>query len=132
MENNETNNSKTASTTEQNSKPSTKVIDLCYRLKDSPAEFPIKQLDGKMECPLCKIVVKNVNLHFERTLKCGNKIDRQHFSTNFHQYKRTIDKGKIKIYQQRYTEKNPDKKKQLRNESRQRQKEEDPEKNVQA
>ena len=35
---------------------------LFYRMKDMRKEFPIKEIDGKMVCPFCKISVKNVKL----------------------------------------------------------------------
>ena len=121
-------NPKKANTTKEDSNPGTNVDDLCYRLKNNTKELPIRQIDGKMECPFCKIVVKNVSIHFERALQCGDKIDKNHFTTKFHQYKREIDKGKNKIYKQRYKEKNPVKYKESNDKDRNRRKEEDPEK----
>ena len=45
-----------------------------------------------MECPLCKIAVKNVHLHLTRMSNCGNKIDMDHFSNTFETYKKNLRK----------------------------------------
>ena len=52
----------------------------------------IEQMQGKMKCPICKAMVKNVNLHFQRRLECGNNVDMAHFQSNFQEYKKRADR----------------------------------------
>ena len=39
----------------------------------------VKELYGKFEWPIYKDKVKNVQIHFEKKLECGKKIDLEHF-----------------------------------------------------
>ena len=69
------------------------IIDLCYKLRNKGKEFKIKEVEGKMQCPSCKIVVKNVQLHFSRKTDCGDKIDIKHFAQQYEKYKIQTRKG---------------------------------------
>jgi hypothetical protein len=60
---------------------------LYYRSVNKSSEYPIREVDGKMECPFCGIAVKNVNIHFQRMLNCGDKVDMGHFSNIFEEYR---------------------------------------------
>ena len=55
------------------------VSKLSYKLKNKGKEYPIKEVNEKMKCPICKAVVKNLGLHFEKNSKCGKRIDLNHF-----------------------------------------------------
>ena len=44
------------------------VKDLCYRLKNSKQNNNFKEIDGKIECPFCRICIKNIQIHFQRKL----------------------------------------------------------------
>ena len=52
---------------------------LCYKLEQKQLTHCIKQVNGKFECPICKDKVKNVQIHFEKKVGCGEKIDKVHF-----------------------------------------------------
>ena len=69
-----------------------KIGNLHYKLKNQSEEHPIRQVDGKMECPFCKAGIKNVNIHFQRKPECGGKIDMVHFSNNFEDYKKRYER----------------------------------------
>ena len=116
---------KNADTTRKNSKQNTSFDNIYYRLKNKSKESPIKIIDGKMECPFCKILVKNMNIHFERKLECGNKVDTDHCSINFAQHKKLNDLEKHRIRQQKYRQIDPDKYKKDQEEARNRRKEQD-------
>ena len=113
---------------EKTSHPNPDTDVLFYRMKNMSKEFPIKEVDGKMECPFCKTVVKNVKLHFEKKIDCGKEVDKEHFLLIFEQYKRRRDLEKNRIYQQRYKEKDPIKYKKTQEEARNKRKEKDPKK----
>ena len=70
-------------------------IELCYRMKNNSQKIPIKEDAGKLECPICKLVVKNVHLHFERKKDCGKQIDMVHFSEEYERYKKAKDRKRI-------------------------------------
>ena len=36
---------------------------LAYRLKGETEQHTMEELGGRMECPLCKITVKNIHIH---------------------------------------------------------------------
>ena len=115
-------NIQNADATKENLNQNTNLNHLCYQLKNKSKESPIKVIGDKMECPFCKIVVKNMKIHFERKFECGNKVDIGHFSTIFVQYKKRNDQEKNRLYQQRYKEKDPDKYKKEQEEARNRRK----------
>ena len=52
-----------------------KVLTLCYKWKNMEKEKPIKEINGKSECPSCKSIVKNLKIHFRKNNECGDKID---------------------------------------------------------
>ena len=59
-----------------------------FKYKNVSKEIIIEQADGKMQCPTCKDMVKNLNLHFLKRLECSNNIDLVHFQSNFEEYKK--------------------------------------------
>ena len=63
----------------KNTDSKTNDEELCYILKNEVKEFPIKNITGKMECPKCQSVVKNLLNHFEKNIKCGDLINMEHF-----------------------------------------------------
>ena len=65
---------------------------LTYRLKNSENLNHIIEIEGKQECPFCRIKVKNVHLHFTRNIICGGKVDMEHFSKQFETYKKNKSK----------------------------------------
>ena len=89
-------------------------------------EFPLKEIDGKMECPFCKIVVKNVKLHFVKRIECGEKVDKDHFLPNFDQHKKRKDLENNRIRKQKFKERDPLKYKAGYYNSNKQKKEEDP------
>ena len=125
---NETENAQKCSAIKQNSKHDTYIDNLCYRLRDTNKEFLIKEVDNKMECPFCKILVKNVKLHFEKKLECGNRIDKDHLSTKFEQYQKMNLRKQNQMRQQKFKEKDQEKYKKAQEQARKKRKEEDPEK----
>ena len=46
----------------------------------------------KMECPFCRLAVKNLQLHFSRKVECGEKVDMNHFSNRFETYRKEMNK----------------------------------------
>ena len=70
---------------------STSNGNLNYKLKNNSKEYPISQFDGKMECPFCKIWIKNANLHFQKKPECGKRIDMIHFKNHFEEYRKKAD-----------------------------------------
>ena len=60
--------------------------DLCYKVNDTEKEHPLKEVNGKMKCPICAAPVKNLQLHFDRNVKCSAKIDQLHFKNNFQEF----------------------------------------------
>ena len=73
---------------------------LCYRLKGSIDEQIFTEKDGKFESPICKLLVKNIQLHFNKNF-CINKVDIEHFencltSTKKFGCKRSIRRKKTK------------------------------------
>ena len=56
-----------------------KIPNLTYKLKNKAKEFQIKETDGKMKCPFCRISIKNIKIHFQRHGNCGGKIDMEQF-----------------------------------------------------
>ena len=63
-----------------------------FKYKNESNQSIIELDDGKMMCPICKAKVKNVAIHFDRNLECGNNIDLTHFKINFEKYKRMAEK----------------------------------------
>ena len=53
-------------------------IKIAYKLRGSMIEKSILEENGKFECPICRLWVKNIKLHFNKNL-CINKIDANHF-----------------------------------------------------
>ena len=77
------------------------VENLFYKLKNKSKSYKIRNVEGKMHCPFCKSLVKNIKIHFERRLDCGNQIDMAHFAQAFEAYakmkkKRNKEKRKSK------------------------------------
>ena len=70
------------------------IVNLSYRLKNKTKTCAIKEVEGKLECPICRLSVKNVHLHFSRKADCGDKIDMDHFSNIFETYKKNVKKIK--------------------------------------
>jgi hypothetical protein len=77
-----------------------KINDLCYKLKNTKKEHPIQEVNGKMKCPLCSALVKNIQLHFDRNVKCSAKIDHLHFKKNFKEFSTQQKKEKERIKKQ--------------------------------
>ena len=61
-------------------------------MKNQKRKQAIQIVDRMMVCPICKGLVKNVNIHFQRSSNCGNKIDLFEFSNNFDIYKKEADR----------------------------------------
>ena len=59
------------------------VKHLCYKFKGKEKEHPVTELNGKMKCPICSALVKNIKLHFDRNVKCSAEIYHLDFKTNF-------------------------------------------------
>ena len=86
--------------------PSSHVgIDLYYKLKNKPENHAIKENAGKLECPLCKLLIKNVLLHFERKDACGKQIDMIHFSQEYARYKKDKDRKRNRENKQKSNQK---------------------------
>ena len=52
---------------------------LSYTLKDKKVADFIKVENGKMHCPICRNMVKNIKIHFTKIKTCGIKIEMQSF-----------------------------------------------------
>ena len=59
---------------------------LFYKLKDKSKEFPIKEVNEKMKCPICGTLVKNIQLHFKRNSQCAANIDNVHFQAIYSEF----------------------------------------------
>ena len=81
---------------------------LCYRLKNKTKEVPIKEVDGKMKCPICQIVAKNLQLHFKKKTGCSDKINLDHFVKIHEEYRKQKDKIRDRIKKQRSKAANPE------------------------
>ena len=96
-----------------NSRPPINIENLSYRLKGETEQHPVKELEGKMECPFCKIAAKNLHIHLSRKRECGDKIDMDHFSSKFENYKKNLRKVKnseaVNRYQNKQNETDPKK-----------------------
>ena len=77
---------------------------LCYMLKHDTKEIPITIVNEKMECPICQIVVKNVQLHFRKKAGCCDKIELDHFNKTYEDYRKQNDKVRNRIKQRRMKE----------------------------
>ena len=78
---------------------------ICFKLRNRKTEFPVKEVKDKMECPICGDVVKNLQIHFEKKIKCGNKIDLDHFVVIYQIFKKQNQKIKTKkLYRDTKTE----------------------------
>ena len=74
------------------------VEDLYYRLKNSKQNNNFKEIDGKIECPICRICIKNIQIHFQRKLECGAQIDMDHFNIAHEEFrKENIKKRKTQL-----------------------------------
>ena len=58
---------------------------LFYRFKGCQEQQNLMEMNGKMECPICKLMVKNLQLHLNKT-PCFNRVDMDHFETNYELY----------------------------------------------
>ena len=76
-------------------------------MKDKSKLNPVKEVDGKMECPFCKMKVKNLDLHFTRAVNCGKNIDREHFTQLFQKIKSMREKEMQRNRKQAHKEKQP-------------------------
>ena len=99
---------------------------LFYQLNGKSKNYKIQDVEGKMKCPFCKTLVKNIKIHFERKLDCGNEINMAHFVQTFETYQKGRVKEANRMKQQRLKEKDPAKFKQAQDEARQKRKEVDP------
>merc|ERR1711942_424648 len=70
---------------------------------------------------------KNVQLHFQRNVKCGDMIDLENFSNNYNEYKRQKERIKQREAQKRFIAKNPYADRDRKRKSRGNQEEQDPE-----
>ena len=61
---------------------------LCYKLKNKASTHSIPEINGKFECPICTDKIKNVQIHLEKKIRCGQKIDLEHFITNHAEFKK--------------------------------------------
>ena len=52
------------------SKEEVKIVKLYYTINNSDKKYFIKEVDGKSECPICRIVIKNVMLHLSKNFHC--------------------------------------------------------------
>ena len=81
-------------------------IKICYRLRGSMIDKFLSEIDGKFQCPICKLLVKNIQLHFHKNL-CINKIDADHFEISFDHYKKLHLQRTNKEKKERMKRKNP-------------------------
>ena len=81
------------------------IENLSYRLKGETEQHALKELEGKVDCPFCKIAVKNIHIHLSRKRECGDKIDMDHFSSTFENYKKNLKKVKNREAVNRYQNK---------------------------
>ena len=105
---------------------------LCYKLKKIDTEYRIKEIDGKMECPFCKITAKNIKLHFDRKSECAENIDMVHFSERYAAYKKAIDQEREHLKRKKYLEDDPNYYNKAMKKTREKQQTEDPVKYNQA
>ena len=77
------------------------VENLFYKLKNKSKSYKIRNVEGKMHCHFCKSLVKNIKIHFERRLDCGNQIDMAHFAQAFEAYAKMKKKETKKRENQR-------------------------------
>ena len=61
---------------------------LWYKLINKSSTYELIEMNGKFECPICKDNVKNVKMHFEKKLACGQKIDIDHFEPIHAEFKK--------------------------------------------
>ena len=57
-------------------------LQLCYTLLGSKEKQYFFMTDGKTECPICKLLVKNISLHMNKN-PCINSIDADRFTKHF-------------------------------------------------
>ena len=78
---------------------------LSYKLKSKELTHQIEEVEGKMKCPICTDIVKNIQKHFQKKRYCGSKIDQKHFLPLYeifikerrkYQQQRSKEKAKIK------------------------------------
>jgi hypothetical protein len=81
---------------------------LCYKLKNKEKEYSIQEADGKMECPICRTLIKNVQLHFYRRIDCGDKVDMDHFTQIHEEYRKQNNRERDKIKKLKQKEANPE------------------------
>ena len=102
------------------------IENLFYKLKNKSNIHKINNVEGKMECPFCKILVKNIKIHFERKIDCGNKINMAHFIQTYVAYEKIKIKEGNKLRQQILKEKDPAKYKEGQKEAQKKLREKDP------
>ena len=81
-------------------------------MKVKATKYAIEEINGKLTCPICGVAAKNLQLHFQRKIECGDKIDLNHF-TPIHEeitkHRRdTKNNEKTKKYQKKVKDENPE------------------------
>ena len=74
---------------------------LFYNLKKKDTRYSIKEVDGKMECPFCGILAKNVKNHFEKVIECGEKIDLKQFIQIYEEFAHAKRANQLRINTQK-------------------------------
>ena len=82
-------------------------VKIVYKLRGSMIEKSLLENNGKFECPICRLWVKNMLLHFNKN-PCINKIDVNHFETSFNHYKKLQTQRCNKEKKERMKMKNPE------------------------
>ena len=80
---------------------------LCYKLRGAKIEHCFVEIDGKIECPICKLLVKNIQLHLNKNF-CINEIDYEHFQVCFNVYKKAKQQKMNKEKKDRWKKNNPE------------------------
>ena len=70
-------------------------------------EYCFVEKDGKIECPFCKLLVKNIKLHLNKNV-CINEIDYAHFEVRFNVYQKAKQQRMNKEIKDRWKENNPE------------------------
>ena len=82
-----------------------KTTTLSYMLKDeSRGKIAIRD-NGKMKCPFCKIIVKNILIHFTRKIGCGEKIYLDNFLTIYEDFDEQRKRAKNREKTNKYNNK---------------------------
>ena len=76
-----------------------KIVKLYYTINNSDKKYFIKEVDGKSECPICRIVIKNVMLHLSKNFHCRKDIDMGHFAQIYQEFTEQTKKEKERLRQ---------------------------------